>query len=314
MISVNVESLVKTYNLSPRYKSGKDIEALRSLSFSVERASMYGIIGPDGAGKTTFMRIAACLLFQTSGTVTIGGFDTLTSPARVKRIIGYMPQRFSLYQDLSVWENLIFFANLFGVPGSERRKRIDRLLDFSRLGPFVKRRAGQLSGGMKQKLALSCTLIHDPEVLFLDEPTTGVDPVSRREFWEILAQLKAAGTTIIVSTPYMDEAERCDRVGLIFNGSLIEEGAPHEFPDRFSKELLALRGAGVVKRTRRLSFPEIVGNVRTYGDRLHLTVDDAEAAQPVIRSFLDANDFKDVTVELILPSIEDVFVEKMVHG
>ena len=304
MVSVTVESLVKTY---------EDIEALRGLSFSAEEASMYGIIGPDGAGKTTFMRIAACLLFQTSGTVTVGGFDTLTRPARVKRIIGYMPQRFSLYLDLSVRENLLFFANLFGVSRDERRKRIDRLLDFSRLGPFTGRRAGQLSGGMKQKLALSCTLIHDPEVLFLDEPTTGVDPVSRREFWEILAQLKAAGTTIIVSTPYMDEAERCDRVGLIFNGALIEEGAPHEFPDRFRKELLALRGAGVVKRTRKLRFPDIVIDVRTFGDRLHLTVSDADAAQPVIRSFLDANTLNDVTVERTRPSIEDVFVENMAH-
>ncbi|MCE5250163.1 ABC transporter ATP-binding protein [bacterium] len=306
MVAVTVESLVKTYGT---------ITALQNLSFAVQEASMYGIIGPDGAGKTTFMRIASCLLFQSSGTVTVGGFDTLTGATKVKRIIGYMPQRFSLYQDLSVWENLVFFADLFGVSGNERRRRIDELLSFSRLGPFVKRRAGQLSGGMKQKLALSCTLIHKPEVLFLDEPTTGVDPVSRREFWEILASLKSSGTTIIVSTPYMDEAARCDRVGLILGGVLIREGTPDSFPAHFKNELLAVRGADIVRMTRKLVFPDIVLDVSTFGDRMHLTVGDAEAAIPVIVEFLKERSITNVTVERIEPSIEDVFVEHMViHG
>ena len=304
MNTVIVESLTKTFG---------GIEALNKLSFAVEPASMYGIIGPDGAGKTTFMRIAACLLSQTSGTMFIGGFDTFKHTAQVKKIIGYMPQRFSLYQDLSVGENLTFFADLFGVTKKDRKKRIDRLLNFSNLGRFITRRAGQLSGGMKQKLALSCTLIHEPEILFLDEPTTGVDPVSRRELWEILAQLKASGTTIIVSTPYMDEAEMCDRVGLVFNGSLIEEGHPDEFPEKFNNELLTVRGRDILHRLRKLVFPETVLDTRAFGDRVNLTVKNARVSKPIIQSFLEDNSISDVSIEPVRPTIEDVFVEKMTN-
>jgi ABC-2 type transport system ATP-binding protein len=218
MISVTVDSLVKTYG---------DIEALRGLSFSVEEAAMYGIIGPDGAGKTTFMRIAACLLYQTSGRMTIGGFDTLASPVRVKRIIGYMPQRFSLYGDLTVDENLDFFADIYSVPiGGQRRARKEELLRFTNLSSFTDRKAQNLSGGMQKKLGLACNLIHTPEVLFLDEPTTGVDPISRREFWRILYRL--TGVTVIVTTPYMDEAERCNRIGLIREGKLLICDTPAE--------------------------------------------------------------------------------------
>ena len=200
-----------------------DVSALGGLSLNVHDGEMYGLIGPDGAGKSTFMRIAACLLFQDSGTLAIRGVDTLKKSADVKRIIGYMPQRFSLYPDLSVKENLLFFAKLFGVRRRERDRRFDELLDFSRLGPFLSRRAGALSGGMKQKLALSCTLIHTPEGLFLDEPTNGVDPVSRPEIWAILADIGSKGTTILVSTPYMDEAERCCRVVFIMIWMLMSE-------------------------------------------------------------------------------------------
>ncbi|MFC1607126.1 ATP-binding cassette domain-containing protein [Candidatus Latescibacterota bacterium] len=305
MDAISVDSLTKTY---------ESISALDNLNITVEAGSMYGLIGPDGSGKTTFMRIATCLLYQSSGRVSIQGFDTLKEAAKVKQIIGYMPQRFSLYQDLSVLENLTFFADLFGVSRKKRTERIERLLTFSRLGPFVRRRAGNLSGGMKQKLALSCTLIHDPEVLFLDEPTTGVDPVSRREFWEILADIKASGTTIVVSTPYMDEAERCDIVGLIYNGSLIEEGPPASFPDRFGHDLLAVRGTGIIRRTRKLVYPDIVHNVRTFGDRIHLTVSDAVKAQPVVQEFFKDVDIDNFTVESITPTIEDVFVENMSHA
>ena len=305
MYEVTVESLCKSYG---------DIHALKGLSFNVDKASMYGFIGPDGAGKTTFMRIASCLLLQDSGSVTISGFDTLKSSSQVKRIIGYMPQQFSLYSDLSVEENLKFFADLFGIRGKKRRERIERLLDFSRLGPFIKRRAGNLSGGMKKKLALSCTLIHTPDVLLLDEPTTGVDPVSRHEFWDILAEVKSGGTTIIVSTPYMDEAERCDRVGFVMNGTLISEGPPDEFPGRFKKEILAVRGHTVVKRTRNLICPDIVIDVKVFGDRLHLTVENAHESIPVIRDFLNKSGIDDVIVEPVAPSMEDVFVESMANG
>ena len=305
MYEVTVESLCKSYG---------DIHALKGLTFNVDKASMYGFIGPDGAGKTTFMRIASCLLLQDSGSVTISGFDTLKSSSQVKCIIGYMPQQFSLYSDLSVEENLKFFADLFGIRGKKRRERIERLLDFSRLGPFIKRRAGNLSGGMKKKLALSCTLIHTPDVLLLDEPTTGVDPVSRHEFWDILAEVKSGGTTIVVSTPYMDEAERCDRVGFIMNGTLISEGVPDEFPKLFKKEIIAVRGHTIVKRTRNLIFPDIVIDARLFGDRLHLTVENVHESIPVIRDFLNKSGINDIILEPVAPSMEDVFVESMANG
>ena len=288
-----------------------DIEALRGLTFAVREGTMYGLIGPDGAGKSTFMRIAACLLFQSSGTVKVRGRDTLKRSAEVKRIIGYMPQRFSLYPDLSVGENLAFFADIFGVGRRERKRRIEELLAFSRLGAFLKRRAGDLSGGMKQKLALSCTLIHTPEVLFLDEPTTGVDPVSRREFWAILSDIKRSGTTIVVSTPYMDEAERCDRVGFILDGALIREGAPKDFPVGYRSRIISVRAQDIVKRTRRLRFPDEVLSMRTFGDRLHLNVADVETVAPAIREFLERNGIVGATIEPVNPSMEDVFVEDM---
>ncbi len=299
---------VKVRDLRKRFG---EIEALHGLSFEAEPGSMYGLIGPDGAGKSTFMRIAACLLFQDSGGVEIGGFDTLKQSGRVKRVIGYMPQRFSLYPDLSVMENMVFFADIFGVDRREQKRRIDDLLGFSRLGPFVKRRAGDLSGGMKQKLALSCTLIHTPKALFLDEPTTGVDPVSRREFWAILAEIAGEGAAIVVSTPYMDEASRCDRVGFILNGALIREGAPADIPREYPFAIIAVRAPEIVKRARRLEFPDIVLGRRIFGDRLHLNVRDADAAAPVIREFLQRRGIAPVVVEQVAPSMEDVFVEDM---
>jgi len=302
MYAVAVDSLSKSY---------REVQALRQLSFQVDEGSLYGLIGPDGAGKTTFMRIAACLLLQDSGMATIGGLDTVRQASGIKRIIGYMPQRFSLYPDLSVKENLIFFADLFGASKQQRSERIDRLLEFSRLGPFMNRRAEALSGGMKQKLALSCTLIHTPEILFLDEPTTGVDPVSRREFWDLLGEIKTSGTTIVVTTPYMDEAERCDRVGFILDGELIMEGTPEEIPGHFTHDILSVRARGIVKRSMELDFPDIVIDVQTFGDHLHLTVRDAAAAVPVVEKFLSDMYFRDVSIEHTTPSMEDVFMENM---
>jgi len=299
---ISVNQLVKYYG---------NITALKNLTFNVDKASMYGLIGPDGSGKTTFMRIASCLLMQSSGSVIISGYDTVKLSSKIKRIIGYMPQNFSLYPDLSVMENLIFFADLFGIGKKERNKRIERMVNFSRLGPFINRRAGKLSGGMKKKLALSCTLIHTPSVLLLDEPTTGVDAVSRREFWDILAEVKNSGTAIIVSTPYMDEAERCDRVGFIMNGVLISEGPPEDFPKRFRKEILEVRGHNIVRKSRNLMFPDIVINVTAFGDRLHMTVENAQEATDVIHDFLSKNGIVDAAIEAVTPTMEDVFVESM---
>jgi len=305
MHALACESLVKHYG---------ETRALENLSFTVEPGELFGLIGPDGAGKTTFMRIAACLLLQDSGILTIMGNDTVRRPSEVKRLIGYMPQRFSLYPDLSVMENLLFFSELFGVRRRERKEKIEKLLEFSKLGPFLERRAEKLSGGMKQKLALSCTLIHTPEILFLDEPTTGVDPVSRREFWDLLFELKEEGTTIVVSTPYMDEAGRCDRVGLMMGGAFILEGRPSEITEMFEHDILEVRAENIAKSARGLAFPGIVMETHTFGDRIHLTVEDAEEAYPVLRRFLAENGMEDFVLERVQPSIEDVFMEKIGGG
>jgi ABC-type multidrug transport system ATPase subunit len=207
-------------------KQFADVKALRGITFSVQKGVLYGIIGADGAGKTTLMRICTTLINADSGKASFFDKDVSKDIQYIRSRIGYMPQRFSLYQDLSVKENLLFFADIYGVKQKERKERLDRLLSFSRLGPFQKRRAAHLSGGMKQKLALCCALIHTPEVLILDEPTTGVDPVSRNEFWEILRDLRQQGITIIVSTPYMEEASLCDELLVLHKGEILLNGTP----------------------------------------------------------------------------------------
>ena len=295
-------------------KSFGDVKALNNLSFTVNEGDMYGFIGPDGTGKTTFMRIATCLSSPDLGCVTVGGHDIRKDSGAIRRIVGYMPQHFSQYADLTVGENLSFFADLFGVSGSDRKRRMERLLDFSRLGPFIKRRAGALFGGMKRKLALSCTLIHRPTVLLLDEPTTGVDPVSRREFWSILDEVKHDGTTILVSTPYMDEAARCDRVGFIMNGRLIREGTPGGLPDTFADDILSVRAPDIARRTRKLDFPEHVREVMVFGDRLHLIVENAASAEPVVRKFLAGQGFHSPIIEQVPPSMEDLFLESIANA
>ncbi|MEZ4763313.1 MAG: ABC transporter ATP-binding protein [Calditrichia bacterium] len=203
-------------------KSFGETRAVKNVSLSVKPGELFGLIGPDGAGKTTLMRAICTLLLPDDGQIQVRGMNTREAIADIRAILGYMPQRFSLYQDLSVEQNLRFFADLFNVPAEERAARMKRLYQFSRLGNFNKRLAGQLSGGMKQKLALSCALIHTPEILVLDEPTFGVDPVSRKEFWEILHEIRKEGTTILVSTAYMDEADQCERVALMFNGEFAD--------------------------------------------------------------------------------------------
>jgi ABC-type multidrug transport system ATPase subunit len=207
-------------------KSFGPVAAIDKVSFSAPEAELFGLIGADGAGKSTLLRILATLLRPDSGSAQVLGFDTVADFSSIRKRIGFMPQKFSLYGDLSVRENLRFFADVFGISGADARRRMAQLLDFSRLADFQNRRAAQLSGGMKQKLALSCCLIHEPELLILDEPTTGVDPVSRREFWRILSDLKQQGMTIIVSTPYMDEAALCDRLIILHRGAVMQQGSP----------------------------------------------------------------------------------------
>ena len=207
-------------------KAFGDVSALQSVSFSVPEGKLLGLIGADGAGKSTLLRILVPLICADNGSAFVLGHNAATEFSAIRALVGYMPQKFSLYQDLSVRENMLFFADVFGVTVASRRERMERLLDFSRLAPFQDRRAADLSGGMKQKLALSCALIHTPKLLVLDEPTTGVDPVSRREFWEILFDLKRQGITIIVSTPYMDEAASCDLLLFLHKGAVLQQGTP----------------------------------------------------------------------------------------
>jgi ABC-2 type transport system ATP-binding protein len=218
------------------------VEALRGVSLDVPEGALFGLIGADGAGKTTLLRILVTLINQDSGSATVLGADTAKDLRAIRSGIGYMPQRFSLYQDLSVRENLLFFADVFGISPAERGKRMEKLLAFSRLAPFQGRRAAHLSGGMKQKLALACALIHTPRLLILDEPTTGVDPVSRKEFWEILFELKRQGMTVLVSTPYMDEASLCDSLVLLHKGEVLRQGTPASLLENYPYRLYRVTG------------------------------------------------------------------------
>ena len=282
--------------------------ALEGLSLEVAAGTICGLIGPDGAGKTTLMRILCGLLHPDGGSARILGHDCATDIRSVKEAIGYMPQRFSLYTDLSVSENIRFFADMFAVPADERLRIEKRLMEFSRLGPFSDRRAGKLSGGMKQKLALSCTLIHTPKVLLLDEPTTGVDPVSRQEFWEILRSLRGDGLALLVSTPYMDEAALCDDVVLMYGGRTIERGAPSDLVGRYPRRLMAIRGEKVaeVLGLLREKGPEEM-SVHRFGDHLRFSLED-ERQESLVREAVSG---MDVRLERVDPGIEDVFVESI---
>lgn len=285
-----------------------DLAAVDGLDLRVAEGEIFGLVGPDGAGKTTAMRLLCGLLDATAGEARVAGADVLRRPEEAKRHIGYMPQRFSLYGDLTVAENLLFFANLYHVPRAERLRRERDLLDFSRLEPFRDRLARDLSGGMKQKLALACTLIHTPRVLFLDEPTTGVDPVSRRDFWRILYSLLKQGVTLFVSTPYMDEAERCGRVALMDHGRLLLCDTPDALKQRMRGHLLE-----VVARPQRAardllqSRPEALG-VQVFGDRLHVWVEDAERGGAALTAALEQAGITVSSLRRRAPGLEDVFV------
>jgi ABC-2 type transport system ATP-binding protein len=209
------------------------IEAVREVSFEMEKGTIFGLVGSDGAGKSSLLRMIATMIRPSSGSILIAGVDVVSEKTRVKDMIGYMPQRFGLYQDLTVAENMDFFMNVFGITGAERKRRREKYLGFSNLLPFVDRQAGNLSGGMKQKLGLACVLVHEPQVLILDEPTNGVDPVSRQEFWDILTQMRQDGMTILVSTAYLDEGEKCDRLGLMHRAQLLDTATPADIRASF---------------------------------------------------------------------------------
>ena len=287
---------------------GKTV-AVDHLALAVENGEIYGLIGPDGAGKTTTLRMLAAVLRPSGGGASIAGIDAVRQPERLRRLVGYMPQHFSLYGDLSVLENLTFYADIFGVRGADRRRRLDRLLHFARLEQFTARSAAHLSGGMKKKLALACALIHQPQVLLLDEPTNGVDPVSRREFWDILGELHLEGVTILVTTPYMDEAERCNQVGLMHNGRLIRQGRPEELRQLTPGQMLAVYTPDLLQAEAVIvDYPDYLAH-QVYGDRLHVFLDVADVA--VLERFLTDHD---VRVQQILPDaprLEEAFVYLM---
>lgn len=289
-----------------------ETQAVDGLSFSVPKGTLYGLIGPDGAGKTSTLRILCGLLQPDSGECRIAGYDAVKQARQVRRLLGYMPQRFSLYPDLTVAENLRFFADLFGVPRRERLERTEKLLQFSRLSPFVKRKAAALSGGMKQKLALACTLIHRPQVLLLDEPTTGVDPVSRREFWDILHTLRDEGVTLLITTPYMDEAARCDRIGIVHHGRLLIEEAPKDISKLARHRIYEVVAEPAFAAAEALNRIGSFFSVQLFGDRLHLAADEAPAqVEERVRAALSESNLRLHSLREIPPSIEDVFVERL---
>jgi len=278
------------------------------LNLTVRRGEIFGLVGPDGAGKTTAIRMLCAIMNPTAGRARVAGFDTVAEPEQIKRRIGYMAQRFNLYGDLSVVENLDFFADVFQVRGQERQERKERLLQFARLTEFRKRRAAHLSGGMQKKLALACTLIHRPEIIFLDEPTTGVDPVSRREFWDILTDLHLQGITIFISTPYMDEAERCSRVGLMYQGKIVVCDVPDRIRGLVSGELLEVRTSDLRHAEEMVARLEGVLEVQTYGDLLHVFVDSATKRQTLIQAALASADIAVISLRQTRPRMEEAFI------
>lgn len=286
---------------------GKTV-AVDGLDLTIHKGEIFGLVGPDGAGKTTTLRLLAAIMDPTSGSASVLGFDTVRQAEAIKDHIGYMAQIFSLYRDLSVVENLNFFADVFGIPRKVRAERIDRLLEFARLKEFRKRRAGQLSGGMQKKLGLACTLIHEPDILYLDEPTTGVDPVSRREFWDILAALHVQGVTIVVSTPYMDEAERCSRVGLMYGGRLIECATPAEIRRRVPGQVIQFRPADRIRARAVLRVTPGIREVQSYGELLHVFVDDAEQGQALIRQVMGQAGIDISGMRQVEPRLEEAFI------
>ncbi len=295
MTEVSVNGVCKSY--------GKT-KALDNVGFDTEKGEIFGIIGPDGAGKTTLFRIMTTLILADSGSVTVAGYDVVKDFSEIRKIIGYMPGRFSLYKDLSVEENLSFFASVFGTTIQENYHLVEDI--YRQLEPFRKRRADALSGGMKQKLALCCAMIHKPRVLFLDEPTTGVDPVSRKEFWNMLARLKSQGVTIIVSTPYMDEASLCDRIALIMNGRFLKIETPENMLRQYDKTLFSVRSANNASLLRQLRKMPEIKSCYPFGETLH-----AVAGKGFDIASLPARLVSDgeIRIDRINPTIEDCFME-----
>jgi ABC-2 type transport system ATP-binding protein len=298
--AIQTRGLVKQYDA---------VRAVDGLDLTVRRGEVFGLIGPDGAGKTTTMRMLAGVLPPDGGKALVLGSDVIGDPERVKEKIGYMSQRFGLYEDLTVAENIDFYADLYLVGRKEREARFKRLMEFSRLSPFLDRLAGKLSGGMKQKLGLACALIHTPELLLLDEPTNGVDPVSRREFWRILYDLLAEGVTIFISTPYMDEADRCHRVGIMEKGKLLVSDTPEAIRKTMKAKIIEIKCADPKKAVTLVRKMEGVGDVVFFGDKIHVSVRSDKPDEASIERMLKTEGTGPRSVRTITPSLEDVFFE-----
>ena len=302
MRSVEVNNIIKTYGKK------KEVTALSDISFNVEQGELFGLIGPDGAGKTSLFRILTTLLLADSGKASVDGFDVVKDYKVIRKRVGYMPGKFSLYPDLSVEENLNFFATIFN---TTIRKNYELIKDiYVQIEPFKDRKAGKLSGGMKQKLALSCALIHRPSVLFLDEPTTGVDAVSRKEFWEMLKGLKKQGITILVSTPYMDEASLCDRVALIQSGKILSINTPQGVVDNFLKPLWAVKSNRMLSLLNELQQKDFVENVYPFGEFHHVVIKD-RSGEDKLQRVIEAIPNEKAVARKVKPDIEDCFIELM---
>jgi ABC-2 type transport system ATP-binding protein len=299
------EPIIVTHDLRRDFKN---VRAVDGLNLSIQPGTLFGLVGPDGAGKTTTLRLLAGLLDISSGSASVAGFDLQRQAEAIKPHVGYMAQQFSMYAELSVLENLRFFAEIFDVRRADLAERSQRLLSFAGLSEFKDRRAGNLSGGMQKKLALACTLVHQPEILLLDEPTTGVDPISRREFWDILSELYLGGTTILVSTPYMDEAERCSQVGLMYAGRMVTCDTPQRIRQELEGEVIELQAGDWQAAKQVVSGLPGVAEVQTYGEALHLLVDAGKRRLPEIERALKKEKLAYHSIRIAPPRMEEAFI------
>jgi len=299
MPAIQIENISKSFGAE---------KAVNEVSFTVDNGELFGLIGPDGAGKTTLFKMLTTLLMPDSGSAWVEGLHTVKDYKKIRNIVGYMPGRFSLYQDLSVKENLSFFATIFGTTIQKNYHLIADI--YEQLAPFKKRRASDLSGGMKQKLALCCALVHEPKVLFLDEPTTGVDAVSRMEFWEMLKRLKSKGISILVSTPYMDEAALCERIALMQGGNILQIDTPDKIMASYTKPLFAIRANDFYQLLQDLRQFSGTERVEPFGEYLHLTTH-AETGEKEIFDFLTANGHSQLEIKPTAATVEDVFLDLM---